>query len=342
MSHKYQKDFSLPNNFQETLRDFTREVLRSQPGNIYRFGYDYFMKLAKEMGESTPVVTAGNNASKVNEEEPEQEYKVVHTNNNDLHTLDESLNASSIKPNEDDYQNISSISIQDKPVSIKSQDKFEDNDVEEEGVDEDPEGGANSAFEGDMLQAIVQISDQELLNIIYNQLSSFGYENLPMDVIKDEIKKVFNYQLPEAIMLFVMAESEISEDGTIEIGQFSQQVTNVLKTIVGVESFMEEINVNEADVVHGLNKMELDEELKAIFERADEGQTGAISFAKFRRELLEADLDLSRREVNIVLSEAESDEHGQVLYEKSINSAHRLLFIANMFDDFCNENDLHF
>jgi len=42
MVSKYGKDFTVPKDFPSVLKAFTREVLRSQPGNIYEFGAAYF------------------------------------------------------------------------------------------------------------------------------------------------------------------------------------------------------------------------------------------------------------------------------------------------------------
>ncbi|KAF0972109.1 hypothetical protein FDP41_009805 [Naegleria fowleri] len=365
MSHKYQKDFSFPPKFQETLRDFTREVLRVQPSNIYRFGYDYFTKLAKEMEmkqQQEAFSTAESNvtqASKVGgylnsqsstseeEEEDMDEYKVVHT----------SSHASS-NPQ--------------KPISVKAQERFtsdedeeeiesteEEQNTEEEEVGEGSQNESfqNQSFEGDITQFLATISDQELLNILYSHYSSFGYDALPASAVKEELKKIFNYQLPDTMVAFCMAESDVADDSTVEIAPFCQRITNVLKIVVGGEegplgysdesnsihqSFLSPIVVNDVDVVHGLSKLELQEELKALFERADEGHTGALSFGKFKRELQEAELDLSRREINLLLSEAELDEHGQVVYEKIISKAHSILFSAFIFDEFCASVELSF
>jgi len=39
---KYSKEFSIPPEFPELLRDLTREILRNQPKDINRFAYDFF------------------------------------------------------------------------------------------------------------------------------------------------------------------------------------------------------------------------------------------------------------------------------------------------------------
>ena len=37
---------TIPAEFPQILKDFTREILREQPDNLYRFGRDYFERLA--------------------------------------------------------------------------------------------------------------------------------------------------------------------------------------------------------------------------------------------------------------------------------------------------------
>lgn len=46
----YAKKFAMPAAFPEILKDFTREVLRSQPESIYSFGAEYFGGLAAGEG----------------------------------------------------------------------------------------------------------------------------------------------------------------------------------------------------------------------------------------------------------------------------------------------------
>jgi len=48
MASSYQKEFVMPEEFPATLRDFTREVLRDQPEDVAKFGYEYFLKKVEE------------------------------------------------------------------------------------------------------------------------------------------------------------------------------------------------------------------------------------------------------------------------------------------------------
>jgi len=48
MAARYQKQFSIPEGFPALLKGFTREILRSQPENIYEFGARYFAQLVEQ------------------------------------------------------------------------------------------------------------------------------------------------------------------------------------------------------------------------------------------------------------------------------------------------------
>lgn len=42
MASRYLQKFPIPSGFPELLHDFSREVLRDQPENIYEYGLLYF------------------------------------------------------------------------------------------------------------------------------------------------------------------------------------------------------------------------------------------------------------------------------------------------------------
>ena len=45
MSSRYQKPYTIPDSFPPLLKQFTKEILREQPENIYEFGAAYFKNL---------------------------------------------------------------------------------------------------------------------------------------------------------------------------------------------------------------------------------------------------------------------------------------------------------
>jgi Ca2+-binding EF-hand superfamily protein len=47
MSSKFAKQYAIPSEFPEILKEFTREVLRAQPADVYEFGAKYFERKAQ-------------------------------------------------------------------------------------------------------------------------------------------------------------------------------------------------------------------------------------------------------------------------------------------------------
>jgi hypothetical protein len=75
MASKYAEKFALPDGFATVLRDFTREVLRSQTKNINAFAYNYFMDLAKArgglVGDLTPTAVLSKTTGLFAQGDPE-------------------------------------------------------------------------------------------------------------------------------------------------------------------------------------------------------------------------------------------------------------------------------
>ena len=59
MVSKYGNEFSGPQEFPSVLKAFTREILRSQPGNIYEFGAAYFSELCAQRDAMEAQEAAG-------------------------------------------------------------------------------------------------------------------------------------------------------------------------------------------------------------------------------------------------------------------------------------------
>ncbi|KAA6377962.1 MAG: putative radial spoke protein 7, partial [Streblomastix strix] len=60
MSSKYLAPYKIPEGLIKLLKDFTREVLRSQPPNIYVFGEQYFRELFEAQGASPNAAVVEN------------------------------------------------------------------------------------------------------------------------------------------------------------------------------------------------------------------------------------------------------------------------------------------
>jgi len=52
MTSRYRKKFTVPDGFAALLKDFTREVLREQPSDIYDYGAQYFADMNQRQVEA--------------------------------------------------------------------------------------------------------------------------------------------------------------------------------------------------------------------------------------------------------------------------------------------------
>ena len=68
MASQHIRKYPVPGSFQDLLKDFTREILRNQPENVYEFGVAYFT--AMENGEE---LRYGMSQSQMEEEMAQQQ-----------------------------------------------------------------------------------------------------------------------------------------------------------------------------------------------------------------------------------------------------------------------------
>jgi Ca2+-binding EF-hand superfamily protein len=64
----------------------------------------------------------------------------------------------------------------------------------------------------------------------------------------------------------------------------------------------------EYHLLHGIPKEELEEVMKRVFEAADENGNGELSLEEFRQCLKSAELGLTRKEINLLLSECDTNQ----------------------------------
>ena len=51
MSGNYVKAFTMPEGFPEILREFSKELLREKPDDVYKYAYELFMNKVEEIVE---------------------------------------------------------------------------------------------------------------------------------------------------------------------------------------------------------------------------------------------------------------------------------------------------
>eukprot|EP00238_Polyblepharides_amylifera_P004792 CAMPEP_0196587910 /NCGR_PEP_ID=MMETSP1081-20130531/58985_1 /TAXON_ID=36882 /ORGANISM="Pyramimonas amylifera, Strain CCMP720" /LENGTH=463 /DNA_ID=CAMNT_0041910241 /DNA_START=329 /DNA_END=1720 /DNA_ORIENTATION=- len=238
MSSRYQKQFTIPEGFPQLLKTFSREVLRCQPPNIYKFGARYFAQLVEARQAEA-------------EEAMGQEERSIY----DM-TLEE---------------------LQDFCMDL-----FLEFDSDQNGYLDRKE-----------FKAVVQTAK--------------------LGLGSKEIRRV-------------MAEADEDGNGHIEYREFLPLMVDIIHNLKAKETAAQARMQEERDVreevehhlLHGIPREELEAVMRSVFEMADEDGNGNLSREEFRHCLKSAELGLTRKEINLLLSECDYDHDGNISYQEFV------------------------
>jgi len=138
----------------------------------------------------------------------------------------------------------------------------------------------------------------------------------------------------------VMSEADEDDDGFINYGEFVPVAVQVLQGYHARRSAMEHHQKDEATarelameyLLHGMSREELEATMFRLFQKADLDQDGFLDRNEFRASINDASLNLSRREVNLLMAEADGDDKGKISYEEFVPLCFDLL-LKNLQDD---------
>ena len=231
---KYGKTYSVPKEFPSVLKAFTREVLRSQPADIYEFGAQYFTELlAQEEAAAAAEMSGPRRLS------PEE--------------LQELLTQMFIE------------------------------------ADTDGSGALNpTEFKNVLKMADIGLSDRE-------------------------VKRV-------------MAEADFNDDGEVSYEEFVPLAVDLVQTMYAkmeaeAQRAAEEEEAREEAknyLLHGMTKEEVESVMIDIFHKADADGSGALSLQEFRKCCRDADIGLTRKEINILMHQCDVDGDGTISYEEFV------------------------
>jgi len=238
MSSRYQKIFSIPPGFPALLKNFSREILRQQPDNIYEFGSQYFAELLRESAGTMGAVASS------------QHHKIS------------------------------------------------------------------------------DMSQQELEDIVLQIFKEFD-EDQSGFLDRQEFKKCLasaRLGLTSREINTIMAEVDENEDGVIEYGEFMPLAIELLQSMqvsgevaeASKQREAEALRQAEAILVKGMSKEQLDARLRAIFLKADRDGSNWLSRTEFRNALVNADLGLTRKDINLIMSAADVNQDGAIEYAEFV------------------------
>uniref|UniRef100_A0A7S0RF79 EF-hand domain-containing protein n=1 Tax=Chlamydomonas leiostraca TaxID=1034604 RepID=A0A7S0RF79_9CHLO len=135
-----------------------------------------------------------------------------------------------------------------------------------------------------------------------------------------------NLSLSDRQIRQILAEADENEDDVVQYKEFLPVMVDVLQSIKAKETaraMMAEVEAVvrgevETMLLHGLPQAELEALMLRVFRKADADGSGQLSRKEFKEALKAAELGLTRKDINLILSRIDADRNGLVSYEEFI------------------------
>ena len=122
----------------------------------------------------------------------------------------------------------------------------------------------------------------------------------------------------------LLSEADENDDGVLEYTEFVPIMTEIVSNMRAKEVAREMKEEEEDDareqvqyhLLHGMPREELEEMMERIFSDADADGNGTLDRKEFSKCLHSAELGLTRKEINLLLSDVDVDDDGLVSYSE--------------------------
>jgi len=194
-----------------------------------------------------------------------------------------------------------------------------------------PEGTIAKTEEPAVTEGLRRLSPTELEEYLRNVFTSADLDGSGVLSITEfkEVFKMFSLNeigLDDAEAQRVMAEADVNGDGQISFAEFVPAAVDLVQAVYAKADATQQLEV-EADkagedakdfMLHGMSKEELERTMKQVFIKADADGSGSLSLDEFHKCLGQADLGLTRQEINGLMREVDTDGDGVVTYEECV------------------------
>ncbi|GIL84899.1 hypothetical protein Vretimale_9723 [Volvox reticuliferus] len=155
-----------------------------------------------------------------------------------------------------------------------------------------------------------------------------------------------NLRLSDRQIRQILAEADENDDDVIQYKEFLPIMVDILQSIKakeqakammhGVETMVR--TEVETMLLHGLPQEELQALMLKVFKKADADGSGQLNRHEFKEALKAAELGLTRKDINLILSHIDIDKDGLVSYEEFIPVCFQVL--VERFKDEIVVNDI--
>lgn len=317
MSSKFAKQFHVPPEFPDILKDFAREVLRNQPLNINEFAAKYFDCLANGLpADLQDVGQATANDSGMSPVEVEQIIQDVfqkydqdgnmYLDPNEFKNLMEDLQQRLEFPKEEilrflaeadmnddgviQYQEFIPIAVQIiQSMYAKKQLQYEKARLEQKAEELLVHGMTREELT-DVISYLFQRIDQDQSGVLSKQEFVAALTSMELGLTRKEINTI-------------MFQIDQDKDGRISYREFVPFAFDLLHKLTELRLLESELQSDELALY-----------LADLFKAKDTEMTGKLAVEDIRDLLHEAKLGLTKMQIYTVISEAEVTEDQQIFY----------------------------
>ena len=318
MSSRYQKGFTIPDGFPQILKSFTREVRRvavargrtpvasgaaARPPPPTRSG-----NFSRRCEPSRVADRAAFPVSRVPSSPPPaaRAPQILRSQPDNIYQFGAEYFEGKIAANAEEHARRERAANDPEVNEAPS----------ERGGDDAPAASAG----------VFDMSDEELNEFVMAQFMRYDADqNGYLD--RNEFKAVLadaELGLTKKEARRVMQEADENDDGVLEYREF---VPVMVEIIHGMQARARAAEVREVQaaearesvqmhLLHGMPRDELEDMMRNVFEAADADGSGALDRKEFARCLRSAELGLTRKEINLLLTEADESGDGLVSYEE--------------------------
>lgn len=310
MTGAYATKLCVPDGFPEVLREFTREVLRDQPSNLYKYAAAYFAQQAAgasaAQANAKPDIDFGDLEKRVREmfdaaDEEKKGYldrkqalRVMSNVKDELRLNDNDLRHIMSEADENgdgviDYNEFLPLAMSIMEA-LYAKDELARREVE-----------AIQNAEEMLLHGLSKDELSELLRSIFTAADKDGSGALDRREFLECLKNT-DLGLTRREINVLMHEVDENHDGQIDYKEFESVAFDLC---VGITARM----IANEDVP--VNVDEARQFFEALFSSADVDGAGRLQRGQLGRLLVEADLGLTRVQIHAMLSEAILDDEGR-------------------------------
>jgi len=184
---------------------------------------------------------------------------------------------------------------------------------------------------------------EELLRTMFIEADADGSGALSINEFKD-VLKMADLGLPEKEARKILAEADMDGNGEISYEEFVPLAVDLVHAMYARMDAEEASAEEEAQareeaknyLVHGMNQEEVETIMGEIFKKSDVDGSGHLDVNEFQKCCKDADIGLTRKEVNILMHQCDVDGDGTISYDEFVPLCFEML-VEIMKDELLQE-----